>query len=205
MQMRSNLSARKQDYRAALILCLLTICLEALNGDMQSALEQIRNGLKLIKEWRMSMTASTPILESPSKMQSLGNEELMRAFSYLDNNSIMIMNALPVMSADADDSAEDIPEHFLSLGDARAHFEVLVSRMLRWIASAYAWGAKEKDEATRRVQLSPAPRGKVTKPMDFQRVLNEQRQKFIEDFRNWRYAFQPLWLDSQSMTGKKSL
>jgi hypothetical protein len=58
-QMRNNLSAKKQDYRAALILCLLTICFEALNGDMQAALEQIRNGLKLIKEWRVS-NRSTP-------------------------------------------------------------------------------------------------------------------------------------------------
>ena len=48
-QMRNNLSAQKQDYRTALILCLLTICFEALNGDMQSALEQIRSGLRLIK------------------------------------------------------------------------------------------------------------------------------------------------------------
>jgi hypothetical protein len=58
-QMRKILSAQKRDYRAALILCLLTICFEALNSDMQSALEQIRNGLKLIKEWRLS-NKSTP-------------------------------------------------------------------------------------------------------------------------------------------------
>lgn len=87
------------------------------------------------------MTASTPGLRFTSSTHSFGNEELMRAFSYLDNNSIMIMNAVPVMGADADDSAEDVPKSFPSLEDARAHFEVLVSRMLHWIASAYAWGA----------------------------------------------------------------
>jgi hypothetical protein len=48
-QMRSSLFTQNQDYRAALILCILTICFEALNGDIQSALEQIRNGLKLIR------------------------------------------------------------------------------------------------------------------------------------------------------------
>lgn len=178
-QMRKSLSTPKQDYKAALILCLSTICFEALNGDMQSALDQIRNGLKLIKEWRMSGAASVPGLGISSKTQSLGNEELMRAFSYLDNNSIMIMNAVPVMDADPEDATWHIPETFPSLEDARAHFEVIVSRMLHWVASAYAWGAREMDEAKRRVQLTPGLQGEVTKPIDFQQVLSEQRQKYL--------------------------
>jgi hypothetical protein len=191
-QMRSNFSTRNQDYRTALILCLLTICFEALNGDMQSALEQIRNGLKLIKEWRKSPTASGSEPRSSLKMQSPGTKELVRAFNFLDNNSIMIMNAIPVMGVDTANSVEDVPQYFLSFEDARDQFEVLASRMLHWIASVYVWGAEEKDEAKRRIKPAPP------------KVLKEQREKFLEKFRNWRFAFQPLWLDSQSTVNNKN-
>lgn len=206
-QMRKILSALKQDYRAALILCLLTICFEALNGDMQSALEQIRNGLKLIKEWRLS-NKSTPELGFSPETQSLDNYELMRAFSFLDNNSIMIINAEPVgssseMGTDGEDIDWQIPNIYPDLEEARAQFEVLVSRMLHWVASAYAWGAREKDEAKRRVQPSPGLRGEGTKPKDFQHILNEQRQKHLQDFRNWHSAFQPLWDIAQSINNHK--
>jgi hypothetical protein len=38
----------------------------------------------------------------------------------------------------------------------------------------------------------------IEKTGHFQHVLNVQRKKHLEDFRNWRSAFQPLWLHSQS-------
>ena len=66
------------------------------------------------------------------------------------------MNARPVgssseMGTDAEDENWQIPEAFTGLEEARAQFEVLAGRMLHWVASAYAWGAQEKDEANHRV------------------------------------------------------
>jgi hypothetical protein len=59
----------------------------------------------------------------------------MRAFSYLDNDSIMIVNAEPVgssseMGTDAEDETWQIPETSTGLGGARVQFEVLAGRML---------------------------------------------------------------------------
>jgi hypothetical protein len=79
----------------------------------------------------------------------------MQAFSF-NNNSIMIINAEPVgssseMGTDGEDITWQIPEIYHDLEEARAQFEVLVGHMLHWVASAYAWGAREKCEAKRRV------------------------------------------------------
>lgn len=65
-------------------------------------------------------------------------------------------------------------------------------------------GGGENDEAKRHVQLSPMSHGAVMKPTDFRRGLTEQKQRFLEDFRNWRNAFQPLWRASQSISGSKN-
>ena len=53
--------------------------------------------------------------------------------------------------------------------------------------------------ANHRVQPSPALCGEATKLKDFQQVLNEQRQKHLQDFKDWRSAFQPLWLVARLM------
>lgn len=51
---------------------------------------------------------STSGLVYSSETQILDNFELMRAFSYLDNNSIMIMNAEPVgLSSEMGTDVED--------------------------------------------------------------------------------------------------
>lgn len=114
------------------------------------------------------------------------------------------MNAQPVgfsseMGTDAEDAIWQIPKIYPDLEEAMAQLEVLVGRMLHWVASAYAWGGQEKDETKHRFQPSPALHGEATKPTGFEQVLNEQRQKHLQDFRNWRSAFQPLWLVAKSM------
>jgi len=49
--MEDSLSLGAQDIRTALIVCLLTVCFKSLNGDIQSAMAQVRSGIKLLKEW----------------------------------------------------------------------------------------------------------------------------------------------------------
>ncbi len=69
-EMRENLSAGRLDARTALI---LTVCFEAWNGNVQCAVLQIRNGLKLIKEW----------LDGGTQNLSSVDVELIKAFDRL--------------------------------------------------------------------------------------------------------------------------
>jgi hypothetical protein len=148
---------------------------------MQSALDQVRNGLKHAKEWKIPPTASTPKqLHSPGT-QDLGNSELLRAFSCLDSNSIMIIDAVPVetvpkMGLDEEDPARRVPQKFSSREEARAQLEVSVSRMLHWVASAYVWGTRAKEEVQQRKQPTPDFGGDTASKNRFQNVLDEKKR-----------------------------
>ncbi len=205
-RMKESLTTGGKDYRTAVIVCLLTICFEALNGDMQSALAQVRNGLKLIKEWRQQMTNRSLEFDIASSLP-LSDSELIQAFDRLDNNSIMIMDAEPVdnssqIMADTGPSHE-IPLVFTSIEDARAHWEFLLRQMLHWVASAYAWGSREKAETDRRAQPTQGLSRDSLDLLQLQKAFLKQREQHLKGFRQWRLAFQPLWVHSRTPAGQK--
>jgi hypothetical protein len=84
--MESSLALGTRDIRSALILCLLTICFESWNGDIQSAVTQVRIGLKLIQEW-----------QSERSIADLADKELILAFYRLDNDSMMFIDEEPIV------------------------------------------------------------------------------------------------------------
>jgi hypothetical protein len=103
--MGNFLAGGGQDFRKALMLCLLTICFESLHGDMKSAQAQIHNRLQLIREW--SVASRTP---------SVSDSELIRALIILDNKSIMMVDAEPV-----EITWQNETEHQLQLSDRPKH------------------------------------------------------------------------------------
>jgi hypothetical protein len=105
--------------------------------------------LNVIKQWRQSRPANNLELGIPSSASSVTSFELIRAFNYLDNNSIMIMDAEPVnintqFLAQTSNPAQRMPLVFNNLEEARAHLALFISQTLHWIASAYAW-SNEKE------------------------------------------------------------
>jgi hypothetical protein len=206
-RMKELLSAGIQDYRNALFLCLLTVCFEALNGDMQSAVTQIRNGLKIIREWRQREKLGGSGSVKTSQTSFFGSTELMRAFNRLDNDSMMIMDAEPVdfsQPLSLTTARQFIPESFIDLDEARAVFESVFSEFLHWIAKAYAWGSSR--EADKRVQdknlLTDTGDNKAQSRPPLQSFM-EEREQYLQRFLQWRSAFQPLWLHSRTAAGRK--
>lgn len=168
--MERSLSLGTRDLRSALILCLLTICFESWNGDISSALTQVRIGLKLIQEWQNDRTY--PDLRA--------DRELMVAFFRLDNDSIMFINEEPI-PIDLSFS-QKILACFATLEEAKMSFEILLREFSHWIAQAYAWGSPSKECESR------APESRPVLIYSFA----EQRQNYLSSFRRWNRGFQIL-------------
>ncbi|KAE9380951.1 hypothetical protein N431DRAFT_433139 [Stipitochalara longipes BDJ] len=166
--MERSLSLGTRDIRSALILCLLTICFETWNGDAQSALAQVRLGLRLIQEWQ----------KERSWPELLADKELYLAFVRLDNDTIMFINEEPIPI----ERCQKLSTNFTSLQDAYFTFEVLVREFSHWIAETYAWGSQSKEVATRVSATTTPPQYSVA----------EQRQNYLSAFRRWHKAFQIL-------------
>lgn len=206
-QMKEVLSTGTQDYRNALFLCLLTVCFEALNGDMQSAVTQIRSGLKIIGEWRQREKPGGFGSVKSSQTSFLGSTDLMRAFNRLDNDSMMIMDAEPVdfnQPLSLTTALQFIPESFIDLDEARAVLESVFSEFLHWIAKAYAWGSSREAEIRDMYEkLTAEPGNKKAQSKPPLQSFMEEREQYLERFRRWRSAFQQLWLHSRTAAGGK--
>lgn len=206
-RMKDLLATGTQDFRKALILCLLTVCFEALNGDMQLAMAQIRNGLKLIKEWKQSRTSSSSYNAIGAEKPDESSSELIRAFARLDNDSMMLQDVEPVNIYEQNKPENIhsalclIPERFHSLYEARSYFEFLAGRMLHWIASAFAWGASGEDRTRGQVQTSTTLIGNDGLAASRRDYIAQQKQQHLTNFTRWRSSFQPLWLYALSPAG----
>lgn len=123
--MKRSLALGTRDIRSALILCLLTICFESWNGDIQSAVTQVRIGLKLIQEW-----------QSERSIADLADKELILAFDRLDNDSMMFIDEEAIV---IDLSYhQPLADSFTTLEEAKMYFEMLLREFSHWIAKAYA-------------------------------------------------------------------
>jgi hypothetical protein len=167
--MQESLSQGNRDLRSAIILCLLTICFESWNGNIQSAVAQVRIGLKLIQEWQTKQ----PTVD-------YANRELLLAFYRLDNDSIMFINELPIPMSFS--SYEPITYNFDTLEEAQMYFEMLLREFTHWIAQVYAWGSLQKEPQYRAPGSKPLP----------EYSFAAQRQTYLSDLRRWYERFQIL-------------
>ena len=74
------------DMRAALISCVLTACFESLHGDMNSAISQVRNGLKVIRNY-LPQGAVGIVSRLESKDET---HEIVQFFDRMDNDCVFV-------------------------------------------------------------------------------------------------------------------
>lgn len=68
-----------------MITCMLTVVFESLHGDMQSAVAQVRSGLKLIKNYMPeSVSAMKARLDDSGE-----THEIIQFFDRLDNDCVV--------------------------------------------------------------------------------------------------------------------
>lgn len=90
---------------------------------MQSTRAQIRNGLRLVKEWGVT-----------SRTLSVIDSELIRAFIVLDKKSIVMVDAEPVdiqqVRLETTSPAMRVSGISANIDEARTHFEFVLSQTL---------------------------------------------------------------------------
>jgi len=192
-QMSEALARGRKDIRTALIVCLLTIVFESFNGEIPTAMLQVRNGLNLIKEWKERLADSVAFELKPRTP----DRELVHAFERLDNNYSMIGDAKPVDFHDPrieniHASRGMIPKRFSSPVEASMYIESIINCMFHWIAAAYAWGSQDKDEAKHRSEPDQASAAEVARVKLRMRTFEQQRQAYLEGFQYWFRSFEPL-------------
>jgi hypothetical protein len=180
-KMSEALSTGSVDFYSALLVCMLTVCFEALHGDTQSAIAQIRNGLRLMRSYIPKGTSGIS-----ARLGGTGSlHEIIQAFDRLDNDSVVTSDFEPIDinthpgANTPEDAMEKMPQVFSTLEEAKAYYEFLVNEFLHWIAYQYAWGSQQRETKERHA---------VSHKVKFQ-----QRQTFIEAFIQWYSAFQPLF------------
>jgi hypothetical protein len=179
----------KQDLRQVLLYCLLSFCFEAWNGYPDSAISQIRYGLKYIRKWLDETTSST---------FSKSEIELLHLFSRLENSSIVNLGTKLEDSstyfrskwfADAD---SEIPDVFENIEDARTWHELIVGSMF---ASMIRFQKAQTEVARGRNSPPPAP--------DI--FIAMGRQAIVRRFEKWHDSFLPLLLESRQSPDKSSI
>lgn len=191
-ELKQSLSANRSDMRSALIACMLTVCFEALNGDMQSAITQVRNGRKLIREYLPTgASAISARLNSAAEIN-----EIIQAFDRLDNDSVVTQDAEPIDfntetgATTPDEAMKRMPFVFESLEEAKIYYEYFVNEFIHWIAFQYAWGSRQKDETKERLANSKVMAS-----------VSEQRKLYLKALSQWYCAFEPLLVSSRSKGG----
>ncbi len=177
----------------------------------QSAMAQVRSGLKLIQEWRMETSAAgkSAQLDSTSALD-LTRNELIQAFTRLDNDTVMLFDEEPVdinahLTPHEKAFAETIPARFTNSEAARMHWDILLGKFLHWIASAYAWGSRSEDETKHRLDPLKPSEDYAPMPLPFYSSFAEQRQIHLARFRQWQAAFRPFLNWARTPEGKADL
>jgi hypothetical protein len=189
-----SLAGQNFDIRNVLIACLLTVCFETWNGDIQSAMTQVRSGLKLIKEWRMNKSTSGNALKT---VLDSGTNELMHAFYRLDNDTIVVMDEEPIeihlmVDPNGKHKFQPIPDEFKTFEEAKMNLELFIGQVLHWIAAAYAWASRSKDESKIRTHPSIAGQADSETTTTPKYEYGDQREAYLDGFRKWYRSFQNL-------------
>lgn len=84
-QLRESMMKEHRDVRMALIACVLTACFEALHGDMQSAIRQVRNGLTILRSYLPQGVDITSRLQSNDE-----THEIIQFFDRMENDCVFV-------------------------------------------------------------------------------------------------------------------
>jgi len=132
--------------------------------------------------------------------------ELVQAFTRLDNDTVLLTDEEPVeisitSSPTKKDALQSLPATFESFEEARTRWEVILSQMLHWIASAYVWGSRKTDESKARAAPLQPPQHRAPLPPSYLISFADQRQTYLAGFRRRRAAFRPLLARSRTPGG----
>ena len=183
-EMGESLSSNRQDVRSALIFCLLTVCFEAWNGNIQTALAQIHHGVKLIEKWQD---------EQPHERQGVGHA-FCQVLNHLENLAIMSLDRefvdyKPQIKPGLFHAIQQMPDVFSSIDEARLYYDGLLRSLFYTVKLGYYTYEiinsveKETDFPQDKSEMQDTPPGEQ---------LRARWEGELPTFHRWHEAFAPL-------------
>jgi hypothetical protein len=177
--MRKAALGGKQDLRMTLITCVVIVCFETFHGNHESAARQAIIGMDLIENRERTKLEDSSTIE----------EELIRAFERLD---IQAMSFIDPRTAKRHRALKDVgqervdkmPDKFESIEEARRFLELVMRRSLHFMASLMP------DSCT-----SGLIKVDISQCIPDEHI--ENREKHLDELRQWYTAFLPLSLKAR--------
>jgi hypothetical protein len=209
--MRHISATTVDDYRLRNILlaCLITTCVECYQGNHQEALNHAMTGIKLLSSYQKRRLANCSNLAQsfPKAQNSVIDTDLITTYSRLEQLIWKVTSRSHFKNSEAAKTQmpqDSIPTEFLSLGQARLHWNLNCRRAMIWGSLRPLEPAQESTSTTRSTSL---PRQDT--PCGTSLVINTELENTIGDMiddptahtkknSRWAYAFNPLFLKCRS-------
>lgn len=198
LEMRAVMSESSQDIRTALINCIIVICFETFYGNHDSALGQLRAGLRLINMWFDQRVGTNPDLTQrlPVGTYSDIQEELIQAYARLDIHVLMLMRSTPIkghitMSQSVLAGIETLPERFSSVEEAREYQSAIQRRLLELFNSDLG------EEVISEWHVGSSTNYVISSP------FLVARDELLAELMQWNMAFDPMLQLLRSNSGSE--
>lgn len=192
---RKACEERRQSKRMILIACLLAVCFEYFDGNIDPAIAHIRSGIRLINDWAYGIMHLASIDQQQQHfLPGILEDELVCVFSRLevdvftwyDTDKVVMHKELAQMAMDI---VRAIPtDGFTNIQSARKYFDILL-REVDWFIRS----------------MSDQLWARWNEPIDSRQSSTDQRERLgilQQSLLSWFTAFQFLY--SRSLTSRET-
>ncbi|PMD37170.1 hypothetical protein L207DRAFT_585525 [Hyaloscypha variabilis F] len=205
---RKACEEQRKSRRTILIACLLAVCFEYYHGNIDLATAHVKNGIKLIDEWFLSMKHLVSVI-GQQFLQGIIEDELISIFTRLERDiyiwhEVYLVEMHPELQKNAARIILAIPARgFADLHMARRFFDIMLSQVDRFVYNIeeMLWDYSRPTSRSRRALQLDSSTGAIV-------LSKQQRQRFdfLKDgLASWRKAFQPALAQSLKVTGRDLL
>ncbi|KAH7311102.1 hypothetical protein BKA65DRAFT_558921 [Rhexocercosporidium sp. MPI-PUGE-AT-0058] len=167
-------SSQSMDLKSTLLNCLVILCFEAWNGNLNLAVQQVQTGIRLILEWK----ADSEKLGTEANYRSVGpnfvEDDLVQIFCRLAIQvcffaSDRSLDCRAIIRAEGTEFSETMPKVFTSIKEATLYHQGILRRGMNFASSQ--------------------KRYERFKPSDITTELYEEYQRHVDAFDRWLAAF----------------
>ncbi|PMD44773.1 hypothetical protein L207DRAFT_526064 [Hyaloscypha variabilis F] len=169
-----------KDIRATLLSILLVFIFEAWNGNMAMAVRQIRNGVRIIQEWKATIKDADKTSENMSPAPNVIEHDLIRIYSrlviqmsYFYNAGFGFEDLRAIYANQGREYLESMPTYFTTIEQSVHYHQAIYKRGTLFFAAF--------------IQEPPAPN------TDFAVELAAEQKFTIAKTAQWLKAFEPLY------------
>ncbi|KAE9364707.1 hypothetical protein N431DRAFT_354543 [Stipitochalara longipes BDJ] len=205
---RKACEEQRKSRRTILIACLLAVCFEYYHGNIDLATAHVKNGIRLIDEWFLSIKHLTSVV-GQQFLQGIIEDELISIFTRLERDvyiwhGVNLIEMHPELQKTAAKIILAIPTRgFANLYMARKFFDILLTQVDRFTNNIeeMLWDYSGPSNRSRQALQRDSSTGAIVPP-----IHQQQRLQFLkEGLASWRKAFQPVLTQSIKLGGKDLL